>query len=104
MNTVTSAEQESLIHNRNIFAWLAVATLCFLLIPLVAMQFTDQVNWGMLDFIVMGVLLFSTGVVYIFAARKLPKKFRLVIGIISLLVFVFLWIELAVGVFTAWGS
>ena len=36
----------------------AMATIALLLIPLVAMQFTREVDWTAGDFLVMGVLLF----------------------------------------------
>ena len=44
-----------------------------LLIPLIAMQFTDQVNWSLSDFAVMGVLLISTGLICEFVLRKVNK-------------------------------
>src|ERR1041385_1445087 len=41
--------------------YVALATASMLMVPLVAMQFTGEVNWSTGDFIVMGVLLFGTG-------------------------------------------
>ena len=51
----------------------AVATL--LLIPLIAMQFTDEVDWKPFDFVVMGILLLSTGLLceLIYQERKKNK-------------------------------
>jgi hypothetical protein len=40
-----------------------VATAFLLLVPLVAMQFTDEVKWDLFDFTVAGMLLAGTGTV-----------------------------------------
>jgi hypothetical protein len=71
-----------------------------LLIPLTAMQFTNEVNWSIFDFIVAGVLLFGTSLIIDFVLRKVKStKHRILIcGIILLLLFL-LWAELAVGIF-----
>ena len=44
-----------------------------LLIPLIAMQFTNQVNWSPLDFLVMGILLIGTGLMTELILRKIKK-------------------------------
>ena len=77
---------------------LAVALL--LSIPLIVMQFIDEVNWDMLDFMLMGVLLLGTGLLCELIIRK-AKNMDYRIGIIALiLVALFLlWAELAVGIF-----
>ncbi len=69
-------------------------------IPLMAMQFTEEVNWTISDFLVMGILLFTT----VFTIDFLLKKFKtlksrliLIVGIVVLLALV--WAELAVGIF-----
>jgi hypothetical protein len=67
------------------------------------MQFTDEMNWSLFDFVIAGVLLFGTGVMFVLAARKMPK-YRAVIGIVLALALSWLWVELAVGLFTTWGS
>ena len=48
----------------------AVVTTVILLLPLVAMQFTDEVNWGVFDFVFAGAVLGGTGVLLELAARK----------------------------------
>jgi len=71
-----------------------------LLIPLIAMQFTNEVDWGMLDFVVMGVLLFGTGLICEFVMRKVKKTEHRIFIIAIILVALFLiWAELAVGIF-----
>lgn len=75
-----------------------VATL--LLIPLIAMRFTTEVNWDAFDFIVAAVLLLGTGLVCEMVLRNVrsTKNRILLCGVI--LVFLFLvWAELAVGIF-----
>jgi hypothetical protein len=48
----------------------ALATACILLLPLVAMQITDEVDWSLADFAVAGALLGGTGLLLELAARK----------------------------------
>ena len=54
---------------RRLIVWAVVVAL-ILLIPLVAMQFTSEVNWTLSDFVFAGVLLFGTGLTYELVARK----------------------------------
>lgn len=71
-----------------------------LLVPLVAMQFTKEVNWTLSDFIVAGVLLFGTGGLIELAIRKINKVGTRVWVILGILIILFLvWAELAVGIF-----
>jgi hypothetical protein len=67
------------------------------------MQFTDEVAWTLSDFLVAGVLLFGTGLIFVLAASKMPR-YRVIIGIMLAAVLVSFWAELAVGIFTTWGS
>jgi len=71
-----------------------------LLIPLIAMQFTNEVNWKPGDFVIMGILLFGTGLLCELVMRRVKNtKNRIVICAAVLLVFFLIWAELAVGVF-----
>ena len=74
--------------------------LSLLLIPLVAMQFTDQVDWSFGDFLVMAGLLFSLTMAVAVVRQKVREKTQR-IGLIALLLLIFLliWAELAVGIF-----
>jgi ABC-type Mn2+/Zn2+ transport system permease subunit len=77
---------------------LAVAFL--LLIPLIAMQFTNEVNWTLLDFVVMGVLLLVTGFMFEFAMRIIKKTtHRIAVCAVILVGLLLIWAELAVGIF-----
>jgi dipeptide/tripeptide permease len=69
-------------------------------IPLIAIQFTDEVSWTILDFVVMGILLLSIGFICELTIRKVSKiKHRIAICITILVVFLLIWAELAVGIF-----
>ena len=71
-----------------------------LLVPLIAMQFTDEVNWNLADFIVAAVLLFGTGLTCEFVLRKVKKtQYRIAIIVSILAVLFLIWAELAVGIF-----
>jgi hypothetical protein len=69
-----------------------------LLIPLIAMQFTAEVDWSVMDFVVMGFLLLGTGLLCELVLRKVKSFERrlLIIGIILLICFL-IWVQLAVG-------
>ncbi|WP_224491172.1 hypothetical protein [Robertkochia flava] len=85
--------------NKRLFIILGIITL-LLLIPLIAMQFTEEVNWSLLDFIVMGTLLLATGLGVEFILRKAGNpvlRFFLIAGL--MLLFLLTWAELAVGIF-----
>lgn len=87
------------------FAWIAIATVILLLIPLSAMQFTDEVNWGEEDFIIMFLLVFGMSSLFVLISRRLStKKRRIGLGILFIGALLFLWAELAVGVFTKLGN
>ena len=71
-----------------------------LLIPLVAMQFTDEVNWSLLDFAIAAVLLFGTGLLVLFIFNKVRNSVtRIVLLVVVLLFLLLTWMELAVGLF-----
>ena len=85
--------------NKRLIAILITIAL-ILLVPLIAMQFTNEVDWKLADFIVMGILLTGTGVICEFVLRKVKKIQHRVLLIGVVLVFLFLiWAELAVGIF-----
>ncbi|RYF89628.1 MAG: hypothetical protein EOO03_05585 [Chitinophagaceae bacterium] len=74
--------------------------LLILSVPLVAMQFTSEVNWDLQDFLIMGGLLMGTGLICEFILRMVPQlKYRIALCIVALLVLVLIWVELAVGIF-----
>ncbi len=90
-----------------------IGTALILLVPLIAMQFefsdidpgggAGGVNWTLSDFVVMGALLFITGCMLELAWRK-TGKYRVIAMAGIAFAFLWLWAELAVGVFTNWGS
>jgi hypothetical protein len=92
------------IARNSIFAWIALATAGVLLIPLVAMQFTTEVRWDETDFIVMGILVFGIASLFVLAARRTAHKHRVLVAASFFLAFLYIWAELAVGIFTNLGS
>lgn len=88
-----------LLKNIRLFVLLGVVGL-LLLIPLVAMQFSNDVNWSSFDITIMAVLLLGTAMVCEFILRKVKTfKNRVLVCGIALFVFFLIWAELAVGVF-----
>ena len=85
-------------NKRHMGIMLTVAIL--LLIPLIAMQFTDEVNWPLLDFIVAGILLLGTGFVCELVIKKVKKTaYRIAFCLSILRALLLIWAELAVGIF-----
>ncbi|MEC9263261.1 MAG: hypothetical protein VYD53_18050 [Pseudomonadota bacterium] len=86
------------------FKHVAAATLVLLLIPFIAGLFTAEVNWSVSDFIVMGGLLCITGSALLVTFRYIKRPARFIAASLVLLVFLYSWLELAVGVFFNLGS
>lgn len=83
---------------------IVLGTGLILLVPLVAMQFTDEVAWDLTDFAVMGALLLGTGFTYEVIARNMRKTaHRVILGIVLLSAFLLVWADLAVGIFNIPG-
>ena len=82
------------------FIAIVLTVALLLLIPLIAMQFTDEVNWTLPDFVIMGILLLGTGLMCELVIRKIKKTgYRIVLIGAALLGFLLIWLELAVGIF-----
>ena len=71
-----------------------------LLVPLIAMQFSNGVDWSAFDFLVAGILLFGTGLLCELVMRKVKKtQLRIILCAVLLLALFLVWAELAVGIF-----
>jgi hypothetical protein len=69
-----------------------------LLLPLVAMQITNEVDWGFGDFVVMGALLGGSGLVLELATQRstsLAYRFGAACAVAAS--FLLIWVNLAVG-------
>jgi hypothetical protein len=72
---------------------------CMLLVPLVAMQFSDEVRWSPADFAVAFVLLAGTGLTYQWVARKAGSlAHRAAVGLALGAALLLVWVNLAVGI------
>jgi hypothetical protein len=70
-----------------------------LLLPLVAMQFTDEVNWDETDFVVVGAMLAVACGTFELSARMTGNTlYRAAVGIAVAAAFILVWINLAVGI------
>ena len=86
------------MQNRNIIRIVLAAAL-ILLLPLLAMQITDEVVWDLTDFAVAFVLLVGTGLMYELAVRKSGNiAYRAAIGVALAAALLLVWINLAVGI------
>lgn len=95
--------------NKRLFGILLGVTI--LLLTLLVLQLTigtgidgQGFNWELGDFVIIGFLLFSTGLLCEFVMRKVKSinKIILICGAI-LLVFLLIWADLAVGIFNIPG-
>lgn len=91
-------------------ASITLVTGLILLVPL-ALQLTigtgvdgQGFNWKLGDFVIMGALLFSTGLAIDFAARKITNPVYRVFAVIAIvLALLLIWADLAVGIFNIPG-
>ncbi len=80
-------------------AGIVLAAAFILLLPLLAMQITDEVVWDLADFAVAGALLVGTGLMYELAARKAGNiAYRAAVGVALAAALLLVWINLAVGI------
>jgi hypothetical protein len=82
------------------FSILTFAPLALLLIPLIAMHYSDEVHWTLIDFAIMGVLLLIAGMWtqrVVHKVKSFPRRATYIILVI--LLFLLVWAELAVGIF-----
>ncbi len=79
---------------------MVAAAAMLLLIPLVAMQFTTEVNWSPFDFLLMGILLLGVIILIEVVMRLFKTSLHRIIFVAAVLLFFLLvWAELAVGIF-----
>ena len=82
------------------FIGIVLTAALLLLVPLIAMQFTNEVDWSLFDFVIAGVLLLGTGLLCELVIRKVKKiEYRIAICAALLIVLFLIWAELAVGIF-----
>jgi hypothetical protein len=99
-----------LMRTNNVIRWgrWVLVTAALLAIPALAMAFdigvpdpgsgTDGVNWGPMDFAIMGVLILGSGLLYEYASsRGGSLAHRAAVGIAVLAGFGLVWVNLAVG-------
>lgn len=70
-----------------------------LIAPLLAMLFTNEVNWNWFDFAVMGILLLCIGLIFELVTTRANAKYRPIIAIVLVAAILLIWAELAVGIF-----
>ncbi|MCW8313207.1 hypothetical protein K7A41_18410 [Sphingobacterium sp. InxBP1] len=71
-----------------------------LCIPLIAMQFTEEVKWTGRDFVVMGALLTLTALLWELVWRGVRTfGYRVLLCSFIVVGFLLIWAELAVGIF-----
>jgi len=84
-------------HSWRVARWSAAALV--LLLPLIAMQFTDEVDWGIEDFTIFGIMLATAGGAFelmLRASGNLAYRAGAVVAISA--AFLLIWANLAVGV------
>mgnify|MGYP003626719712 FL=1 len=96
---INTNTMEIINQNKRLVTILAIA-IAILFIPLIAMNLTNEVNWSLFDFIVMGILLVGAGLTLEFILRKIKTlRYRIFFGIALFVVLFLIWAELAVGIF-----
>src|SRR4030066_762752 len=82
----------------NFLPLVVLAAAFILLLPLLAMQITDEVVWDLADFAVAGALLVGTGLLYELAARQTGNiAYRSAVGVAVVTALILVWMNLAVG-------
>jgi hypothetical protein len=78
-----------------IFLWATAVGI--LLLPLIGMQFTDEINWDGADFIAMGGMLLALLLAIELIHKFMRGRLAFVFGGLAIITFLLVWAELAVG-------
>ncbi len=74
--------------------------LALLSIPLVGNLISNEVNWSASDFLIAGVLLFTTAFLVNLVRNRIKKQNqKVLVTIFILLALALIWLELSVGIF-----
>ena len=88
-----------IMKNKRLKIILLIITI-LLITPLIAIQFTDEVEWTIIDFIIAGTLLLSTGLILDFIIKKIKNiQYRIALSIALFIILLLIWVELAIGIF-----
>ena len=78
---------------------LVLVTGSLLLIPLIAMQVSNEWNWDGFDFVFAATLIFGTGLAYQLVARRSAAfAYRAAAGVALATAFLLVWVNAAVGI------
>ena len=90
--------QRGLSRGARIALWSAAVAL--LAIPAIGMQFSDEVNWGPGDFVVIGgMLVLLIGAIEAAMVVSPDRRTRIIAMTAAVALFLLIWAELAVGIF-----
>ncbi len=85
--------------------FVALATTAILMVPLAAMTLTNEVNWNLFDFVVMGALLLGAGLAFVLISRNLDSiAYRTAVGVAVVTGLLLVWVNLAVGIIGSSGN
>lgn len=72
-----------------------------LLIPMIGSMISEEFHWGILDYMIAGFMLNILGIVLLIIHRYIDnKQLRFSVLAITIVAFLLMWVELAVGIFT----
>ena len=83
---------------------IALAPASLLVLPLLAMLFTDEMAWGVFDFVFAGVLLVGIGLVYALVRQADNLAYRAAVGIAICTALFLVWMVGALGVIGETGD
>ena len=98
-----STAKEAMNTNRSTIG-IVLAPASILLLPLLAMQFTDEMAWGVFDFVLAGVLLVGIGLVYALVRNAGNLAYRAAVGIAIAAALLLVWMVGALGVIGETGD
>jgi hypothetical protein len=84
----------------------ALIIFLILLLAIIGMSISEEVNWGIFDFLIAAIFLFCFGFLVDFACTKIQSRRARIISLICIIpLFFLIWSALAVGLFgTPWAG